>query len=151
MLLRSTRRALSTRLDDANVSVGPERGLNVQYLLAMPSNTSIRDLEVEPPVGTGVGRPPQRPWQSVSAWTQAQPATALTEVDVRNGSKGLLPVTMLKRVHLLKQRVRTRNDQRQESPDDEMPIVNRDRQTVTKTDYDPSRRVEVRRSCTSPE
>ncbi len=115
----------------------------MQYLLAVPSNTSIRDLEVEPPVGTGVGRPPQRPWQSVSAWTQAQPATALTEVDVRNGSKRLLPVAMLKRVHLLKQRVRTRNDQRQESPDNEMLVViryrDRDRQTVTKTDDDPWR------------
>lgn len=31
--------------------------LDEQYLLAVPSNTSIRDLEVEPPTGTGIGRP----------------------------------------------------------------------------------------------
>ena len=109
------------------------RALNEQYLLAVPSNTSIRDLEVEPPVGTGIGRPPKRPWQSVATWAQAQPASAWTEIDVRDGSKGPLVVEVLKR------RVRTRNEKRQESPDDELLVVIRDRdrdqQTVTKTDY----------------
>ncbi len=109
------------------------RGLHEQYLLAVPSNTSIRDLEVEPPAGAGRGRPPKRPWQSVSNWTQAQPATAWTEIDVRDGSKGPLLVEVLKR------RVRTRNDKRQESPDDELLVViryrDRDDRTVTKTDY----------------
>ena len=109
------------------------RALHEQSLLAVPSNTSIRDLEVEPPAGTGRGRPPKRPWQSVATWTQAQPVTAWTEVDVRDGSKGPLVVEVLKR------RVRTRNDQRQESPDDELLVViryrDRDQQTVTKTDY----------------
>lgn len=110
------------------------RALHEQYLLAVPSNTSIRDLEVDPPTGTGRGRPPKRPWQSVSTWAHAQPATAWTEIDVRDGSKGPLVVEVLKR------RVRTRNDQRQESPDDEMLVViryrDRDDRTVTKTDYD---------------
>lgn len=109
------------------------REWNEQYLLAVPSNTSIRDLEVEPPAGTGRGRPPKRPWQSVSAWTHAQPAAVWTEIDVRDGSKGPLIVEVLKR------RVRTRNDKRQESPDDELLVViryrDRDDQTVTKTDY----------------
>jgi len=104
-----------------------------QYLLAVPSNTMIRDLEVEPPTGTGRGRPPQRPWQSVSQWAAAQPATAWTEVDVRDGSKGPLIVEVLKR------RVRARNEKRQESPDDELLVVlryrDREHQTVTKTDY----------------
>ena len=90
------------------------RELHEQYLLAVQSNTSLCDLEVEPPAGTGRGRPPKRPWQSVSKWTHAQPATAWTEIDVRDGSKGPLLV------EVLKQSVRTRNDQRPESPDDEM-------------------------------
>lgn len=109
------------------------RALHEQYLFAVPANTSIRDLEVEPPAGTGIGRPRKRPWQSVSAWTQTQPASAWTRIDVRDGSKGPLIVEVLKR------RVRTRNDKRQESPDDEMLVViryrDRDNRTVTKTDY----------------
>lgn len=109
------------------------RELHEQYLLAVPSNTSLLDLEVEPPAGTGRGRPPKRPWQSVSKWAHAQLATAWTEIDVRDGSKGPLIVEVLKR------RVRTRNDKRQESPDDEMLVViryrDRDDRTVTKTDY----------------
>ena len=109
------------------------RTLREQYLFAVPGKTSIRDLEVEPPAGTGLGRPPKRPWQSVSEWTQSQPDSAWTEIDVRDGSKGPLIVEVLKR------RVRTRNDKRQESPDDEMLVViryrDRDQTTVTKTDY----------------
>lgn len=109
------------------------RDLHEQYLLAVPSNTSIRDLEVEPPAGTGRGRPPKRPWQSVSQWAAAQPAAAWTEIDVRDGSQGPLIVEVLKR------RVRARNEQRQESPDDELLVViryrDREDRTVTKTDY----------------
>jgi hypothetical protein len=99
----------------------------------VPSNTSIRDLDVEPPAGTGNRCPPKRPWQSVSKWAHAQADAAWTEIDVRDGSKGPLIVEALKR------RVRTRNDKRQESPDDEMLVViryrDRDDQKVTKIDY----------------
>lgn len=93
------------------------RELHEQYLLAVPSNTSIRDLEVEPPIGTGHGRPLKRPWQSVSAWAEAQPASAWTKLEVRDAAKGPLVVERLAR------RVRTRNDKRQESPDDEVLVV----------------------------
>lgn len=108
------------------------RELQEQYLFAVPSNTSIRDLEVEPPLGTGHGRPPKRPWQSVSAWAEAQPASAWTQIDVRDAAKGPLVVELLNR------RVRTRNDKRQECPDDEVLVViryrDRDR-AVTKIDF----------------
>jgi SRSO17 transposase len=109
------------------------RTLGERYLLAVPSNTSIRDLEVEAPAGSGVGRPPKRPWQSVAKCAAAQPESAWTAVDVRDGSKGPLLVEVLKR------RVRTRDDQRRESADDELLAViryrDRDDQTVTKIDY----------------
>lgn len=109
------------------------RALDEHYLLAVPSNTSIRDLEVEPPSGTGLGRPCKRPWQGVSKWAAAQPATGWIEVDVRDGSKGPIIVEMLKT------RVKTRNDKRQESPDDEVLVViryrDRDAQGVNKIDY----------------
>lgn len=114
------------------------RALREQYLFAVPSNTSIRDLEVEPPDGTGIGRPRKRPWQNVSKWTQAQPEAAWTMIDVRDGSKGPLLFVITTPVEMLKRRVRTRNDKRQESPDDEMLVViryrDRDQTTVTKTD-----------------
>ncbi len=119
------------------------RALHEQYLLAVPSNTSIRDLEVEPPAGSGVGRPPQRPWQSVSTWTQAQPASAWTEVEVRDGSKGPLLVEVLKR------RVRTRDEQRRECADDELLVVIRYRVGTVIATGDSSRGHSPDRPCRS--
>src|SRR5215213_1790 len=45
-----------------------------RYLLAVPSNTSIRDLEAEPPPYGGHGRRPKVPFRGVRAWCEAQPA-----------------------------------------------------------------------------
>ena len=108
------------------------RTLHEQSLLAVPSNTSIRDLEIEAPVGTGRGRPPKRPWQSVSSWSESQPARAWTKLDVRDAAKGPLVVEAIQR------RVRTRDEKRRECPDDEVLVViryrDRDR-AVTKTDF----------------
>jgi len=36
--------------------------LGEQYLLAVPCNTQVRDLEVDPPAYSGRGRHPKRPW-----------------------------------------------------------------------------------------
>jgi SRSO17 transposase len=109
------------------------RELDEQYLLAVPSNTLIRDLAVEPPAGTGRGRPRQRPWQNVARWAQAQPDGVWIKIDVRDGSKG--PLT----VELLTTRVKARNGGQQESPDEETLVViryrDRDAQDVTKIDY----------------
>lgn len=105
---------------------------NEQYLLAVPSNTLIRDLEVEPPTGSGKGRPPNRPWVRVDTWLAAQPATAWTKLDVRDGAKGPLIVESLKR------RVAARTDKRQQAPDEVLVIIrykDRDDQRVVKTDY----------------
>ena len=38
--------------------------LGEQYLLAVPCDTNIRDLEVDPPEYGGRGRRPQRPWMA---------------------------------------------------------------------------------------
>lgn len=103
-----------------------------QYLLAVPSNTLIRDLEVEPPTGSGIGRPCVRPWVRVDKWLAAQPATAWTEVDVRDGAKGPLIVEILKRC------VAARTDKRQQAPDEILVAIrykDRDNQRVVKTDY----------------
>ncbi len=79
-----------------------------RYLLAVPSNTTIRDLETEEPSYRGSGRPPKRPWQRVDQWANSLPKRAWTKVDVRDGSKGPLLIEVVKR------RVVGRNHRRQE-------------------------------------
>lgn len=103
-----------------------------QYLLAVPSNTLVRDLEVEPPTRKGNGRPPSRPWARVDKWLAAQPVTAWTTLDVRDGAKGPLIVEILKRC------VAARTDKRQQAPDEVLVVIrykDRDEQRVVKTDY----------------
>ena len=72
-------------------------GLGEQYLLAVPSNTAIRDLETAAPAPSGRGRRPQRPWQPVAAWSQALNDQAWDRIDVRDGSQGPLVVEAVKR------------------------------------------------------
>ena len=103
-----------------------------QYLLAVPSNTLIRDREVESPAGSGKGRPPARPWVRVDTWLAAQAATAWTTLDVRDGAKGPLLVECLKR------RVAARTDDQQQASDEVLVVMrykDRDDQRVVKTDY----------------
>jgi hypothetical protein len=71
------------------------RDMQERYLLAVPCNTTIRDLEGQPPQGCGRGVPPKRPFEQVQAWTQAQPAEAWTALEVRDGEKGPLKVQVV--------------------------------------------------------
>jgi SRSO17 transposase len=71
--------------------------LDERYLLAVPSNTAIRDLEMPLPEYRGKGRRPARPWHSVQAWRQALAATAWRCRDVRDGAKGPLVVESVTR------------------------------------------------------
>jgi SRSO17 transposase len=58
------------------------------YLLAVPSNTSVRDLAApEPPYG-GHGRRPRVPFTRVDRWCAALPAAAWQTAFVRDGEKG---------------------------------------------------------------
>ena len=103
-----------------------------QYLLAVPSNSRIRDLEVEPPTRSGPGRHPNRPWVRVDQWLAAQPIAAWTRLDVRDGAKGPLIVESLKR------RVAARTDKHQQAPDEVLVVIrykDRDDQHMVKTDY----------------
>jgi SRSO17 transposase len=63
---------------------------NERYVLAVPSNTVVRDLAVEPPAYSGRGRRRARPFISVNRWCAAVPASAWTRITVRDGSKGPL-------------------------------------------------------------
>jgi SRSO17 transposase len=62
------------------------------YLLAVPSNTGVRDLLVPAPPATGRGRPPAAPFQRVDRWAAAQPAALWETLTVRDGEKGPLVV-----------------------------------------------------------
>jgi SRSO17 transposase len=68
-----------------------------RYLLAVPSNTSIRDVEAEPPPYGGQGRRPKPPFVGVRAWCAALPAGAWTRLTVRDGEKGPLEVEVVAR------------------------------------------------------
>lgn len=63
-----------------------------RYLLAVPSNTLVRDRAATPPPYRGRGRRPGVPFQQASAWASALPADAWTELTVRDGEKGPLVV-----------------------------------------------------------
>jgi SRSO17 transposase len=106
--------------------------LGERYLLAVPSNTLIRDLETAPPEASGRGRPPTRPWQRVEPWSQALSADAWRRVDVRDGSKGPLVVDVVKR------RVVSRTHRRQQGHEEMLVVMryrDRDNQQVVKVDY----------------
>jgi len=72
------------------------RSLNERYLLAVPKNTSVADLELPPPEYDGFGRPPVRPCVRIEKWTAAQPDASWEQIDVRDGEKGPLIVEVLK-------------------------------------------------------
>jgi SRSO17 transposase len=65
---------------------------NERYLLAVPSNTLIRDLLAEPPPYAGRGQPPKSLFVRVARWCAALPETAWQGIEVRDGEKGPLVV-----------------------------------------------------------
>lgn len=80
-----------------------------QYLLMVPSNTTIRDLESPAPEYGGRGRRPKQPFQRVDRWAAALPESAWTEYDVRDGTKGPL-VVQVARCRVLARTERSKPD-----------------------------------------
>lgn len=62
------------------------------YLLAVPSNTSVRDLAAPDPPYPGCGRPPLAPFGRADRWAAAVPAGAWQTIEVRDAEKGPLVV-----------------------------------------------------------
>jgi SRSO17 transposase len=67
------------------------RQRNERYLLAVPSNTLVRDLKAPAPPSEGK-RPRQAPFQRVERWCAAVPEVAWQTIEVRPGEKGPLVV-----------------------------------------------------------
>jgi SRSO17 transposase len=103
-----------------------------RYVLAVPSNTLMRDLASQLPPSSGRGRQPKRPWHSVAVWRQGLDEEAWQRVDVRDGSKGPLVVEVVKR------RVVSRTHRRQQGDEDLLVVIryrDRDHQQVVQVDY----------------
>jgi SRSO17 transposase len=100
-----------------------------RYLLAVPSNTSIRDLEAEPPPFGGRGRPPKVAFRGVRAWCEASPPVAWTRLTVRDGEKGPLGVEILAR------RVESKVDRRVVGFEETLVVIRYTDSGMTKHDY----------------
>ena len=73
------------------------QGRTERYLLAVPSNTLIRDVDVPPPEYSGRGRHPMSPFLRMDRWRAALPEDAWTRIEVRDGEKGPLVIVVGKR------------------------------------------------------
>lgn len=93
------------------------QGLGERYLLAVPSNTLVRDLNAEPPPYAGRGRHPQVPFTRVDRWGAALPKKAWRTVDVRDAARGPLVVECVKTT------VRAKTDRRRNGPEETLVIL----------------------------
>jgi SRSO17 transposase len=105
------------------------RGRTERYLLAVPSNTLVRDLDATPPQYTGRGRPPKTKFLRAERWRAALPETAWTRIDVRDGEKEPLAIEAVSR------RVQARTDRKGPGPE-EVLFVTRERQSDGTYDHD---------------
>jgi len=88
-----------------------------QYLLAVPCNTTIRDLQGEVPAGSSCGRPRTRPFEQVQVWAKALPVEAWERLEVRPGEKGPLVVKLVAR------RVLARTDKGRIGPEELLVVI----------------------------
>jgi SRSO17 transposase len=105
-------------------------GRGERYLLAVPSNTLVRDRDAPPPEYAGRGKHPMNPFVRVDQWCGLLPDAAWTTIEVRDGEKG--PLT----VDVVKCRVRARTPTGGTGPE-ELLFITRERQAdgTFKHDY----------------
>jgi SRSO17 transposase len=70
------------------------REMKEQYLLAVPSNTLVRDLGVAPPPYGGSGQPPKVPFRRADGWVKT--AKNWTRIEIRPGEKGPMVIEAVK-------------------------------------------------------
>jgi len=106
------------------------RELSERYLLAVPSNTLVRDLEAEPPAYGGRGPRPRVPFLRADRWCAALPEEAWTPIEVRKGAKGPLIIQGAKTP------VQAKTDRRRNGPQETL-VVFREQQAdgTVKHDY----------------
>jgi SRSO17 transposase len=104
-------------------------GRHERYLLAVPSNTTIRDLEAAPPAYRGQGRRPKVPFQQLGKWCESLPANAWTKLEVRDATKGPIEVEIARR------RVVAKIDRKVGTEETLVVIRSLDEEKKVKTDY----------------
>jgi len=105
-------------------------GRDEQYLLAVPCDTLVRDLEAEPPKYQGRGAVPKLPFGRVDRWRDSLANDAWTRIKVRDGEKGPLEV------EVVTCRVQTKINQRVMKHEETLVIVRcLDEQGATKYDF----------------
>jgi len=106
------------------------RSRSERYLLAVPSNTLIRDLEVELPESEGPGGPRKAPFVRADKWRESLPESAWTQIEVRDGEKGPLVV------EVTTCRVQAKADGKRVGPEELFVIVrSREEAGAVKHDY----------------
>lgn len=106
------------------------RDLGEQYLLAVPSNTGIRDLESVPPAYSGRGAPAKQPFMRVDRWRAGLDEQDWARVDVRDGEKGPLVTELVKRCVL------ARTERGKEGGAEELLVVTRTLESNGTMKYD---------------
>jgi SRSO17 transposase len=106
------------------------RRLNEPYLLAVPSNTTVRDLEGAVPEYGGRGPHPKRAFEQVRAWSKARPAGAWRRIQVGDGERGP------QFVELAATRVMARTDRGRIGPEELLVVIrSADEGGATRHDY----------------
>ena len=107
------------------------RQRNERYVLDVPCNTLMRDLEARRPRRrhAGRGRKPKRPFVRVDEWAAEQPAAVWKRVEVRPGAKGPLVVETLTR------QVQTRDEEGHVGPEERLLVTRTISQGQCKLDY----------------
>jgi len=101
-----------------------------QYLLAVPSNTAIRDLEATPPPYGGHGSAPKTPFVQAHAWRDQVDADRWARINVRDAEKGPLEID------IVACRVQTKIKRRMMQYDEMLVIIRSlDEVGITKYDY----------------
>src|SRR5918997_3186538 len=93
------------------------RRLNERYLLAVPSNTTIRDLEGQAPEWNGRGPHPKRAFEQARAWSRSLPWGAWRRIEVGGGERG--PQC----VELAATRVAARTDRGRIGPEELLVVI----------------------------
>jgi len=106
------------------------RALDERYLLDVPSNTNIRDMEVEPPAYSGRGRVPKQPFGRVDTWCDSLNKDGWVRINVRDGEKGPLVLEIVKR------RVLARTERSCRDAEEELLVVTRSLDENNKMKYD---------------
>jgi len=106
------------------------RRVNEPYLLAVPSNTTVRDLEGAVPEWSGRGPHPKRAFEQVRAWSRSLPSAAWRRIEVGDGERG--PQS----VELATTRVVAKTDRGRNGPEELLVVIRGlDEDGAAKHDY----------------